>query len=715
MEKHLRKKKTHVLPSKKRLNRRIFFISLCMIGCLGFLAYRVGSIKLIDGEEYQKTVLKRMVSGESEIAAQRGAIVDRNNKTLATSTLAYNVALSPRAILSLEEDEQTSIYKALSEKVEKTEAEIKKLVEANPTSLNTIVAKDLESEKAESLKELKGVYLQETFIRKYPKDELAAQVLGFYSKEGKGQYGIEQQYNQYLEGQPGRVFSQYQDEQFVTTEIQAAENGATVVLTLDEIIQQYVETTMKKYIKEYNPLNASAIIMNPNTGEIYSMFSYPSFNPNTYNNLSEQLGASTWKALSDQQKSTKLNEAWINRGLQYSYEPGSTFKPIFVAAALEEGVIHGDETYNCLGSKTVAAGTTISCWKAGGHGVQTLEEALANSCNVAMMEISEKIDSDTLLSYVKRYGFGQSTSIDLPGEVVGRLHSSLSVVDKAVYSMGQGLTVTPLQLINAFSAVINGGYLLDPYIVSEVIGENKETLYEHKKLVRNQVISTGVSKTVANYLKKVVEDGTGANAAISGYNIGGKTGTAEKQPRIEGKHVLSFMGYAPIINPQVVGLVVFDEIPEHSGVPTMVFKEIMENVLPYLEIELSGTGKGNGIEQSEVPNVVDKDLYEAISQLEQKGLDYELVGVGNKITSQYPKEGTTVSKGSSVKIYVQTDTPGNVQEVPNLVGFKLEEAKALVDGFFTVEGTGNGTIISQVPKAGSKIEKSSRIIVKTSE
>lgn len=713
MKRHKKRKKT-TLPARHKMNGRIFMMGTCFVFCLCFLIGRVAYIQIAHGEEYKKVIANRLTNGETDIEAQRGAIVDRNNKTLATSVLAYNIILSPKDVLTLKEEQRLKIYEALSPVVGKKVEELKKLVEANPTSGYKVLAKNIDTEVGETLRDLGGVSLVETYIRKYPKETLAAQLLGFFNKDGVGQYGIEQQYEEYLAGVPGRTFSQYQDSKIVTKETQESKAGATVKLTIDEVIQQYVETTMRKYIAEYGAINASATIMNPNTGEIYAMYSYPEFDPNTYNDLSKQIGEKAWDNLSGEQQYEKLNAAWINRSIQYTYEPGSTFKPIFVAAALDEGVIDGTETYNCLGAATVAD-TTIKCWKTGGHGVQTLEDVLANSCNVGMIEISKKMDSEDVLEYMKRFGFGEKTSINLPGDNAGLLHSKLGPVEKATYSMGQGMTVTPLQLINAFSAVINGGYLVEPYVVSEIISPDRTTLYEHERRMLRQVISTETSKKVETYLKKVVDTGTGSAAAVNGYDIGGKTGTAQKIGRVDGEYVLSFIGYAPIHNPQVVGLITLDNIPEGTGAPVNAFREMMENILPYLEIELSEDATKDEVKTSNVPDVSNKDIYTAIQTLFNTELDYEIVGIGNTVTSQYPKAGEIATKGAKIKLYTEAKDSTNVLVVPNIMGMTIDEAKEVLGDDFVLQNSGMGKITSQIPREGTKIEKNSQVIVKTTE
>lgn len=711
------KKKKHALPSRPKLGRRMLAVSAVFIGGLIFMGVRVGAVMYYYGHEYETTILKREDSGEQEIPAQRGAIVDCNQKTLATSVLTYNVVLSPKAILSVAEDKRQIIYEGLAQGTGKDSAAIKKIVEeeVSPTSQYYLLAKNIEAEQAEGMGELGGVSLQKNYVRKYPKGSLAAQVLGYVNTEGQGKYGIEQQYQEYLEGVAGRTFSQYQDEGITTAETQSPQNGATITLTIDTVIQQYIANTMEKYIKMYEPINATCIIMNPNTGAILGMYSYPEYNPETYNNLSEQLGEEAWNALSQQEQSDALNEAWKNHAIQYTYEPGSTFKPLVVATALDEGAVTEKSTFNCGGNISVLD-RTINCWKTAGHGLQTLEDVLANSCNVGMIEMTRNMDNNVFYNYVKRFGFGETTGIGLVGEEKGIMHQSLSDVDKATYSMGQSFNVTPLQLITGFSAVINGGYLLNPYLVSDIRSEAGEMLYTGKTSVRRQVISESASKVVTQYLQKVIDDGTGKKAAVTGYDIGGKTGTAQKGDRTSDKYVVSFMGFAPVSRPEVVGLVVFDNLPDETGAAPSAFKEMMENILPYMNIDVSVDAEAlENEELGEVPDVAGKDIYTAISSLEQNEFNYDIVGVGNTVTSQYPKAGSSKQSGSTVKLYTSSENVENVVEVPNLIGLTLEEAKTLVDGIFKLQANGSGVVASQIPKAGCKIDKDSKIIVTTSQ
>lgn len=711
-----RKKKGKPIDYMKRLNRRLAVVKLVMFVCIVGLVYRIGYFKIVKGEAFEKEVRARMMSTEREVEALRGTIVDRNNKTIAASTLSYHIILDPKIIAEeLKDESREKTYAVLAEYSGKTVQEIEKLVNDYKGTHYKIFMKDISAEDMTKLKEtgIKGVYFEESFVRTYPRGTLAAQTIGFYNKN-EGQYGVEQAYNTHMLGRPGRIFTKLQEASIVTTEVAAPKNGDTVVLTLDEVIQQYVEQVMNKYVKELKPLNAAAIVMNPKTGEIYSMYSYPYFDPNHYTNLTEQLGKAAWDGLSSEEQALALNRAWKNFNTQNPYEPGSTFKPLLVGEALEEGFIDPNTLYTCTGVNKVGP-DTIRCWKRGGHGVQTLEQAIANSCNSAMIEISKKIPDEIFYDYFLKFGFNDITQIDLPGESVGMIHSlnKLGPVQKATSSIGQTFTVTPLQLITAFSSLINGGNLVQPYVVSQVIDQQNNVVTQNTPHIKRQIFSEDTAKQVSEYMKAVVAYGTGTHAAVAGYTVGGKTGTAQKLPREDNKHILSFMGYAPADDPQVVALIVFDEIPEDTKAQTLAFKEIMENVLPYLGIEPTGDDSLPIVNMSVVPSVTELDVTDGIKRLEAENLNYEVIGVGNKIINQYPTAGTKLPYENTVKIYLEAENAENIIAVPELVGLSSQDAQAMVKDLFVLEGNLDGEITHQIPKAGTKIEKGHKIFVQT--
>lgn len=696
---------------KKRIGRRMIFISLCFSVGLASMIGKVAYIKIVHGEEFQAEVLNRMTNKSNTIVPKRGAIVDRNNKTLATSVLAYNIVLDPAAISSKQIETQKQIYTTLGLYLDVTAQEAQSLVEKNPLSKYALLAKNVPSEQAERLKaeDLSGVWFEEVYHRSYPKGDLAAQVIGFFNKDGQGQYGIEQQFDKYLSGTPGRIFSQLDNNQFLNTEVIPPVNGATVRLTVDEIIQEYTDSVMDKYVKEYGAANATAILMNPNNGEIYSMYSYPSFNPSTYNDISEQIGAQEWAKMSDVERSLGVTTAWQNHAIQHPYEHGSTVKPLFIAKAIDDGIISPNDTFQCNGY-SVVANRIIHCWKRGGHGTQTLTEALANSCNTAVISISQKVETIRFQEYVASLGLGHPTNITLPNEASGLLHDKLGPVEKATYAMGQGFTATPIQLLTDFSAVINGGKLYEPYIVSEVLNENGQVLFSDGPLLRKSIITEETSDFLRVALQNVVNDGTGKYAQMSGYTIGGKTGTAQKLPRSAGIHTLSFVGYAPVEKPQIIALILLDEIKEGTGAPVKAFKEIMDNVLPYLEIEVNSDKQVETTETSKVPNITGMNLYEASSALSALRLNYTPIGVGNQVTSQYPPADTVLPKNSEVKAYMKTSNPEQLITTPDITNLSISEAREKLGADFNivVGGGAGGKIVSQVPRANQKIDNSSK-------
>ena len=489
---HARAKKRERAVHMKKAMRRIIGLAFFFILIGIVLVGRVTYLKVVKGDEYEKKVTMRAAGVEYEIQPLRGNIVDRNGKSMVVSNIAYDVILDPYVLLQSTEKEQAETLSSLSKELGININELEGIVAKSPESKYVVIQKEISGESGKKLQEkkLKGLWLQETFVRQYPKETLASQTLGFYNKNKQGQYGIEQYYDETMTGFTGRVFPKLQEGNIVTSESVSAISGHTLVITIDEIIQQYLEEALRKSAIELKSLNAAAIAMNPNTGEILAMGSYPTFNPNSYNDISEQIGLEIWDTLDDAQKADKLNEVWKNYNIHMTYEPGSTFKPMVIAAALEEGIISPDERFYCSGAKEIA-GQRIRCAKRNGHGDINLEEAIAGSCNVAMMEIAEKLGKEKFIAYQKDFGLGEITGVDLPGEEVGILHrlDQMGPVELATASFGQSFNVTPLQLISSFSATINGGKLMRPYVLSQVIDENENVIRETKPFLRRKVIS----------------------------------------------------------------------------------------------------------------------------------------------------------------------------------------------------------------------------------
>lgn len=713
-----RKQNIRMRKATSRIALLAFFFTLLNIALMGRVLY----FKVVKGDEFEKKVTLRTAGSEYELDPLRGNIVDRNGRNLVVSAIVYDVVLDPSVLLENKEVEQKRTLTTLSKELEISIQELEGIVKKYPESKYRVIKKEVseEVEKRLTNEKLKGVWLQETFVREYPKQTLMSQTIGFFNKTGQGQYGIEQQYDDIMTGLTGRVFPKLQEGNIITSESVPAVDGNTLVLTIDENIQQYLEDSLQKYADEFESINAASIAMNPNTGEVLAIASYPTYNPNFYNDLSEQLGKDVWEAFNSEEKGKALNDVWKNYNIHTTYEPGSTFKPVFVAAALEEGVISSNEQFYCSGSKVVAD-KVIRCAKRSGHGHINLEEALASSCNVAMMDIAEKLGPEKFIAYQKSFGLGEVTGVDLPGEEAGILHrlEQMGPVELATASFGQTFTMTPLQLISAFSVTINGGKLMRPYILSQVIDENGDIIEENKPFVRRQVISREVSDVIRLQSESVVINGTGKSAAVAGYRVGGKTGTAEKLPREAKKHIYSFVGYAPVENPQVVILTLFDEtqvVTEGRGLAALAFKEIMERILPYLGIQPVEAIQGAFEETIELPDFTNQDIYQVSEILQSKGLYYEPIGVGKIIKNQYPESGVALPTETTIKLYFTSDEPQNCIPVPDFMDLTLEEAKELAkehEWILEIQGE-EGSVVSQIPKPNMKIEKGSpvKLVVK---
>ncbi|OOB78832.1 MAG: hypothetical protein BEN19_08480 [Epulopiscium sp. Nuni2H_MBin003] len=687
------------------------FIMLLLIGKMTYLYMH-------KSEQYELIVLEMMGAQDVTINPLRGNIVDRNNKTIATSQITYHIILDPKILLNdVSVEQQNRTVEELANYIGITTQEIWDVINNNPNSSYRIMQKDIVTADKDMLAKLslQGVWYEPSFIRTYPKGDFAASLIGFYNNQ-TGQYGIEQFYNDYLEGQDGRIYTTLQSGEIFMKETLPAVNGDTIVLTVDEVIQQQVERAMKEYVEQADPEGAAAIVMNPNTGEIYAMYSYPTFNPTTYGNLSSQVGQDVWSEMTAEEQSAQLNTAWKNYSIHNLYEPGSTFKPLMVAAAIDTGYLDVDTfTANCPGYINVA-GETIKCWHTSGHGIQNVKQILANSCNPGVIAIAQLVPNDVFHSYMLQYGLLEKTGIDLTGESVGIIHSlsELGPVEKATSSMGQTFMLNAMQLLTAFSSVINGGYLLEPYVVSHIVDQNDAIIYKATPSLKRQVISTETSTLLAEYMRSVVVEGTGGFANISGYSIGGKTGTAEKgYPRAEGVEILSFIGYAPVKNPEVIAMILLDEGDEVVGGTAKVFSDIMKDVLPYLGISPDGVVETENDNLIEVPNFIGTDIYEAINQIHVKEFEYIIQGGGNVIIDQYPNANTKLPKASNITLYLETDSPENLIYVPNLVGLTVEQANAKLNATLQIEATGDGQIVTQIPKEGTQIDKGSKIIVQT--
>ncbi len=578
--------------SVKKANKlgRLLLILFVFAGIFGGLFLRVGYIKTVHGEEYsQKVKQHRVAQSDSVISAMRGSILDRNGNVLAESTRVYNVILDSKIIREAGEEKMNATVEALSTILEiEEEAVTQYLTEeyANsrykrlPEGRKISAAVKEKLEKAISDGKAVGYWFEDEEQRSYPNNSLAAHVLGF-----NGNYGVEQVYNEYMVGTPGRQMVVSSEDGSYVEEYIAAQDGANLTLTLDETIQYYMEETLLETMLELNCLHASAVAMNPKTGEILGLVNYPSFN---LNNSQEVIGI-TDKYTSyypDPTAEEYYQEIWKNFAVNDGYQPGSTYKPIFASMALEEASIGTGTSFVCNGSMSFYD-RTIHCAYSKVHGVETIREIIKNSCNVGMTQISEKLGKTAYLKYQDAFGIGQYTGIDLIGEAAGIIYTedTMGPVELATTSYGQGFNVTPIQLITAFSAVINGGELLQPYVVKQVTDPSGNLILQNDKTVVRYPISKETSSKMKEYLKDVVEDGSGEAAAIAGYEIGGKTGTAQKGVYEEKKYIASFIGFAPVDDPEIVLLVILDESDNTASKQAAECAgKMMKKILPYMNI-----------------------------------------------------------------------------------------------------------------------------------
>ena len=535
--------------------------------------------------------------------------MDRNGTKLATSERVYNVILDVKAMLEKDEYQEPTI-KVLKDCFGIAEEDVEELVESSPESRYNILlkgvdyntAKEFEAidEDEEKHPNVKGIWLEEDYVRKYPYNSLASDVIGFSNADDVGTIGLEASYNAILNGVDGREYGYLEEGALLERTIKEAENGNTIVSTIDAELQKIVEKHILEFNEAYKDnaekgngsLNTAVIIADPQSGEILAQASYPNFDLNKPRDISAYYTEKELKKMKEEEKVEILNNLWRDFCVSDSYEPGSTAKPFTVAAGLETGKIRGNEVYTCGGSLVVAEDTEpINCHYTAGHGTQTIAQSIANSCNVAMMEMIKVIGAEDFYRYQSIFGFGAQTGIDLPGEAEGILQDPELVgpVDLATNSFGQNFNVTMEQMVAGMSALINGGNYYEPHVVKQIQDENGNVIETKESVLKKRVISEQTSTMLKQYMKTVMEGtGTGASAAVEGYDIGGKTGTAEKYPRNSGKHLLSFIGYAPQDEPEVLIYVVIDEpnteSQEDSSLVLNLARSIMEEAFPYMNI-----------------------------------------------------------------------------------------------------------------------------------
>ena len=604
-----------------RMQRKLVMLFMAVILAFVVLIGRITYINVTKGNKYTKVVLDQQNYDSRVIAFKRGDIVDRNGTKMATSERVYNVILDV-AVMTDKEEYIEPTKEVLKECFGIEESVVDDLVENSPETRYKILAQDIDYATAQKFKAIdednenypnvKGVWLEDDYTRTYPYGSMASDVIGFTYEGNKGAIGIENAYNDVLNGTDGREYGYFDTESSVERTVKPAKDGNTVVSTIDVTLQNIVERAILEFNQEHSDENSpgskntAVVIMNPNTGEILAEASYPNFDLNNPRDLSILYSEEEWNAMSEEDQLTAMNDLWRNFCVSDAFEPGSTAKPFTVAAGLETGVLNGSETYYCGGQKTVL-GVPVSCHYKSGHGTQTIQDAIANSCNVALMDMSEVIGADDFSRYQHIFGFGEYTGIDLPGEATtsALLYSAqdMTELDLATNSFGQNFNVTMTQLVSAFSSLINGGYYYEPHVVKQIRDENGSVIETKDPVLLRKTISTETSEALKTYLKATMDYGTGKRAQVEGYDIGAKTGTAQKLPRSAGNYLLSFIGYAPQDNPEIVIYVVIDEAnvgaQDDSSLVLSLSKKIMGEAFPYLGITTIAESEAQAQAQAE--------------------------------------------------------------------------------------------------------------------
>ncbi len=583
-------------------------VVLAFVALIGKITY----INASKGSGYTKIVLEQQQYDSRVIPYKRGDIVDCNGTRMATSERVYNVILDVYVMRSDEDKYVTPTIEVLQECFGISEELVREVIQERPDSRYEILAKKVSYEKAqefeaideddENYPDVRGIWLEEDYQRNYPYGRLASDVIGFVAGGNEGVIGIESAYNDILNGTNGREYGYFNDDASIERTVKAAKNGNTVVSTIDLTLQSMVEQCIREFNEahagearpgELGSKNTAVMIMNPNTGAILAEASYPDFDLNNPRDLSILYSEEQWNAMSEEEQLNAMNNLWRNFCVSDTFEPGSTVKPMTVAAGLESGTLHGDESYECYGMLHVGD-YDIYCHQKTGHGTVTVQDAVAYSCNVAMMHMAEKIGVEQFLKYQHIFGFGEYTGIDLPGEAYTEpllfTEENMLDVNLATCSFGQGFNVTMTQVAAAFSSLVNGGKYYEPHVVKQIQDGDGKVVETKDPVLLRKTISAETSEQIRPYLRAVMDYGTGINAVVPGYDIGGKTGTAEKLPREAENYVLSFIGCAPLENPEVVVYVVIDEPnvakQETSQYVLELSQKIMSQAFPYLNITM---------------------------------------------------------------------------------------------------------------------------------
>lgn len=701
-------------PTKRMaLRSHIAFFAFC-----AFLLLLIGNlfwIQVINGEEYRLKAERNQLS-DTIVSANRGTIYDSNMKVLAQSASAWLVYINPSKIKTEEQKNLLADY--FVENFELSRETVEKKLNRSESGYEKIIGQ-ITNDQKDALKEFLSKHNKEhklnTIVgidpdtkRYYPLGSFASTVLGFTGSEDTGRAGVELKYNTELTGQSGRIITAQNalfDEMPNDYEtVYDAQQGYSLVLTLDEVVQYYLEQQLSQAIVETEAKYAYGIVMDVETGAILGMATMPDYDLNSpytiaSNAVIEEIEKMEDAAQKQQAESNALYAQWRNRVVSDSYEPGSVFKLFVAAAALEEGVMTANTTYDCSGSIKVAT-YYQNCFNHKAHGTQTVAEALPNSCNTFFITMGQRMGKETFFKYFEAFGFTEKTGIDLPSEaapVAGTTYydvSKMGIAELSSASFGQSFQTTPIQMISAVASLGNGGKLMTPYIVSKVVDEDGNIVSETEPTVKRQVVSEATAELMCDFMEEVVVWGTAKNAYVSGYHIAGKTGTSEKL-NVPGENIASFAGFAPANDPKIAILIAIDEPVAGStggSVAAPIAGRIFENILAYLNIDPQYSDEEMASVTVTAPNLVG----ESVDKVKSKatGFTVKIVGEGTEVISQMPSQNQSMPKGGIIVVYTEEDAERQTSVVPDLTGLTISEANriAINAGFnIKIAGTTQST------------------------
>ena len=735
------RKDENIRRANRVIQTRSFVLMLVMgVGMFVLLFFQLFDLQIVRHEELQSKAVNQQTR-RTVVTASRGTIYDRTGNIMAISASAETIILSPLEIDRAVNDKddpvtwtKDSLAAGLAEILDGDAAAIRRRMD-NTESQYELIKLRADEEVADAVRayinenKIVGVHLVADAKRYYPYGSLASHVIGFVGDDNTGLYGLEARYEQELEGQSGLVVSAKDnagnDMMYAYEQYFAAQNGSDLTLTLDATIQYYLEKGLESMADKFAAANgATGIIMDVRTGGILAMASYPNYDLNDFSAVQDKTLQERMERGEGTLADMQLLQ-WRNKALNDTYEPGSTFKILTLAAALEEGVINKNTTVNCNGFVTIS-GQTIHCSNKAGHGLQTLVQTVGNSCNPAFISYGLKLGNTAFYEYMRSFGLMEGTGIDLGGEAdsIFADPASFTQLDLACYAFGQNFNVTPIALITAQAACVNGGYLRTPYLVERITDSNGSVTYQHDSTPIRQVVSEETSATVRECLEYVVASGTGKNGQVAGYRVGGKTGTADKGQT--GDVVVSFLCFAPADDPQVIMLLTMDTPSRSTGTyvsggnmvaPTA--SSIMAEVLPYLGVEPSYSAEELLGMDTTVPNVIGMSVEEAKSKLTERGLSCKVSGDGATVTDQTPAGGAIIPGKSAVILYAGADKSTAKCKVPHLIGKTPSEANTAATGaglFIRFSGTTGSEssavrVLSQSIEAGTEVEAGTVITV----